>query len=187
MFKTYLELGFTHILDPNGIDHILFLLVLTIPFLINDWKKVFILATAFTIGHSLTLALAALNIVSVNSQFVEIAIAISICMTALLNIWKPIYQSDGVDVKLHYAMALIFGLIHGLGFSNFFKTILGQGNIIKPLFYFNIGVECAQLIIVGFVLILSSFITKIISHKNWSYLISVLVFIWSLKMVWERI
>lgn len=186
----YFELGLSHILDPNGLDHVLFLIVLVITYALSDWKSVLILATAFTIGHSVTLALAAMNIITVDSSTVEILIAVSIALTALLNIAKPNgYTRTSSNAILRYTLALLFGLIHGLGFSNFFKVILGKDSIIKPLLGFNIGVEIAQVIIVMFTLILSYILTQYlkVSRKHLVIGTSVIILFISLKMVFERI
>jgi len=185
MFSSYLKLGFEHILDPKGLDHVLFILVLAVPFLLKDWKKVVLLATAFTLGHSLTLALSSLNIIKVNSTMVEILIAVSIFITAVYNIIDV--NKNRVSVK--YPTALIFGLIHGMGFSNFFKSILGKDDIVLPLFAFNIGVELAQIIIVLITLMLSWLAVNVlkVKQKYWIYSISGIVLFWSLKMIVERI
>lgn len=186
MFKTYLELGIIHILDLAGLDHLLFLVALVITYSIKQWKPVLILATAFTLGHSITLALASMDIIKVNSKWIEILIAVSIAYTAAFNLYRP--KSKGKD-NLKYGSALIFGLIHGMGFSNFFKSILGKDDIVLPLFAFNVGVELAQVIIVLVVLILSFLITKILPKAKKPLVLgsSIIILIWSLKMVFERL
>lgn len=147
MFNTYLELGFEHILDPNAYDHIIFIIALCAIFTIKDWKKLLVLVTAFTIGHSLTLALSTLNVINVNSTLVEILIPITIIITAIVNISISSITKSGI--RFHYILALLFGLIHGMGFSNYFKALLGRSQeIIGPLFAFNVGVELGQLVIV---------------------------------------
>lgn len=186
MFKTYLELGFTHILDLQGIDHILFLIVLTLPFSLKNWKKVVVLATAFTIGHSLTLALAALDIIGTNSQLIEILIAVSIFITALINLIKPIHR-EGDNMKSSYILALVFGLIHGLGFSNFFKSLFGDESIIVPLLSFNLGVECAQVLVVIVCLLVSWIVCQKMYKNYWTYLGSIIIALLSLKMIIERL
>jgi len=186
MFKTYLELGFTHILDPQGIDHILFLIALTLPFSLKDWKRVIILVTAFTIGHSVTLALAAFDIIAVNSRIIEILIAVSIFMTALINLIRPSYQKEDSMIS-SYILALGFGLIHGLGFSNFFKSLFGDESIVKPLLSFNIGVECAQVLIVGICLITSWAVSIKMYKQYWTYLWSIIIAVLALKMILERL
>ena len=185
MFATYLELGITHILDMNGLDHLLFLVVLVIGYQLSEWKLVILLATAFTVGHSITLALAAMELVKVNSNWIEMLIAASIALTAAYNLAASSEKSGG---KLRYAAALLFGLIHGLGFSNYFRPILGTDSIVLPLLSFNLGVELAQVIIVVVVLLISTLILKLIrnSRKPLIYVTSGAVLIWALRMVVER-
>ncbi len=151
MFKLYLKLGFDHILDINGYDHILFVIALCAAYRFTEWKKILILVTAFTVGHSLTLALSALNVVRVNADLIEFLIPLTILITALFNVIKPV---DGVVDKktmtTKYGLALMFGLIHGLGFSNYFRSLLGkEESIVGPLMAFNIGVELGQIVIVA--------------------------------------
>ena len=186
MFETYLKLGTTHILDLAGLDHLLFLVALVITYSITQWRPVIILATAFTIGHSITLALASLDLIKVNSQWIEILIAASIAYTAAYNLYKP--ESLGND-KLKYGSALLFGLIHGMGFSNFFKSLLGKDDLLFPLFAFNVGVEIAQVLIVLVVLLISFAITKAIpkAKRPLVLITSGAILIWSLKMVIERL
>ena len=185
-FTGYLHLGVEHILDPNGLDHVLFLFALAIPFSIKQWKTVLILVTAFTIGHSLTLFLAGLDLIKVSSQWVEISIAFSIFITALYNIYLVKKQEKP---QTRYLAALFFGLIHGLGFSSFFRSLLGDDSIIFPLFSFNLGVEFAQLIIVLAILLLNFFVTRTLKVKKeyWIYSTSCLIAIWSLKLIIDRL
>ena len=185
MFKGYLQLGLEHILDPNGIDHVLFLIALVILFDIRQWKQVLILATAFTIGHSLTLALAASGTIPVNVKWIEILIAASIGITAFMNL---IVSEVGSSQKLRYLSALIFGLIHGMGFSNFFKTILGDESLVLPLLAFNIGVEVAQVIVVLAVLLITYIFVRLGVKKKYLILFSsMMILIWSIKLIVERI
>jgi len=185
MFAAYLELGISHILDPKGLDHVLFLVVLVLAYNISQWKQVVVLATAFTLGHSLTLAMAAFDLVKLDSAFIELLIAISIAATALYNLAKP--ESSTLS-PLRYSAALLFGLIHGLGFSNYFRIILGEDSLVLPLLGFNLGVEIAQVIIVTFVLIIMYILNDRlkINRKNTVIAISALVLVLSLKMVVER-
>ncbi len=185
MFAEYLKLGLTHILDPNGADHILFLIALVILFSIKDWKAVIIMATAFTLGHSVTLALSSLNVVTIPSNKIEILIAASIAITALYNIAKPIYSGD---LKLRYFSALIFGLIHGFGFAGFFRAILGKDSITLPLLGFNIGVELAQVVVVIVVLFINYILAELL-NINKKYIVistSLIILIYSLKLIVER-
>ena len=152
----YIRLGFDHILDPNGYDHILFVVALCSIYNWKEWKKVVILVTAFTIGHSLTLALSSLRIVNISSALIETLIPITILITCLYNILKVYKGFKNEKVNINYILALFFGLIHGLGFSNFLKPMFNKDeSIIGPLLSFNIGVELGQLVIVLGVLLLS--------------------------------
>ncbi|PLX18559.1 MAG: HupE / UreJ protein [Salinivirgaceae bacterium] len=146
MFGTYFSLGVDHIANLRGYDHIIFLIVLCATYSFNSWKKLLILVTAFTIGHSLTLALATLNLINVNSQLIEVLIPVTILVTAFINLIKPGEKTFG---RLKYAFALFFGLIHGLGFSNYLRMLLSsESDITIPLLGFNLGVEVGQLLIV---------------------------------------
>lgn len=149
-FSLYFGLGKDHILDYiNGYDHILFVLALCAVYLVRDWKKILILVTAFTIGHSITLALATLNIISVNSEFIEFLIPLTIFITSFSNLFRKEASIDHGKVQINYVFALFFGLIHGLGFSNFLRSLLGkESNIASPLLAFNLGLELGQIIVV---------------------------------------
>jgi hypothetical protein len=154
-FLTYLRLGMHHIADLRGYDHILFVAALTVAYRPTEWSRLLVLVTAFTVGHSLTLALATLNLVRVNAQLVETAIAATIVLTSLLTIGftvraapAGIALADGGQ-RLRYALALGFGLIHGLGFSAFLRSLLGgEESLFLPLLSFNLGLELGQLLIV---------------------------------------
>lgn len=173
MFATYFELGFDHILDIKGYDHILFVVALCAVYRIRQWKKVLILVTAFTIGHSVTLALSALNIVNISADLIEFLIPLTILGTALYNILKK--DTSHENVIWHYGLAGFFGLIHGLGFSNYFKALMGkEENIIQFLFPFNIGVEIGQVIIVLITMGLTYLIVDLLKmkHREWNLVLS---------------
>ncbi len=186
-FSIYFQLGWQHILDLNGYDHILFVMVLCCSYVLKDWKKILWLVTAFTLGHSLTLALAAFKILNVNTAWIEFLIPITILITAIYNLPKRRKQRSPA---LLYTMTLAFGLIHGLGFSNYLQSLLGkEANIFLPLLSFNIGLEFGQLIIVFFVILLSELMLKIFSvtNRDWSFFISSAVVGISFIMALERI
>tara|TARA_B110001450_G_scaffold54668_1_gene51210 strand:- start:2615 stop:3196 length:582 start_codon:yes stop_codon:yes gene_type:complete len=174
-FKLYFELGLTHVLDINGYDHVLFLVVLAAPYLFSSWKKILFLVTVFTIGHTVSLVLSSYNVVSVNSKLVEFIIPVTIAFTAIFNIitsGKRIYSSK---ISLILLATLLFGVIHGLGFSNYFKMIVGNTDYkFIPMLEFALGVEVAQIIIVIVVLLLSTIAQNIlnISKKYWVLILS---------------
>lgn len=173
MFATYLELGFDHILDVQGYDHIVFVIALCALFSVKEWKRLLILVTAFTIGHSLTLALSALNLVVYRKELIEFLIPLTIFLTAISNVARK--ETEHRKLTLHYLAALVFGLIHGLGFSSFFKALLGkEQSIIQPLLAFNIGVELGQIIIVMIVMLLSYLAIQVAGarQRSWNLFIS---------------
>lgn len=165
-----------HILDVNGYDHILFVVALAALYVIDDWKKVLILVTAFTIGHSITLALATLDIINVNRDLIEFLIPVTIFITAVSNLFiNETSYFNRKKVSINYVFAAFFGLIHGMGFSNYLKSLLGQDrSILTQLLAFNIGLEVGQIIIVlifmlGGVLFINIFG---VGRRDWKMIIS---------------
>lgn len=178
-FQAYLQLGFEHITDPNGYDHILFIIALCAIYTLRDWKKVLVLITAFTIGHSVSLALATLKIVSFRSDIVELLIPITILFTAIVNMFHQIPKTtlvtDNIKSPLRYPLAVVFGLIHGLGFSSYLQMLLGaESNILQPLLAFNVGLELGQILIVLIFLTLAFVVIEIarLPKRSWNYIIS---------------
>ncbi len=164
-FSLYFGLGKEHILDyVNGYDHILFVVALCAIYLVRDWKKILVLVTAFTIGHSITLALATLNVISVNSEFIEFLIPLTIFITSFSNLFRSEANIDQSRVQINYVFALFFGLIHGLGFSNFLRSLLGkESTILSPLLAFNLGLELGQIIVVTLFLAVSFILVDLIT------------------------
>jgi len=185
----YLHLGFKHIISWGAWDHILFVLVLTLRYQWTDWKKLLVLITAFTIGHSATLALSTLNWIDFPSTIIEFLIPITILFTAIANFWVKSFEFKS-KYPLIYFLALFFGLIHGLGFSTYLKSLLGmEASILGPLFTFNLGLELGQLLIVGLILIISFIFVSQIKVKRKLYLQigSAIAIAFALNMVLERI
>lgn len=186
-FELYFSLGITHILDFEGYDHILFVIALCSIYRMLDWRKILILVTAFTIGHSLTLALATLKFISVNAELIEFLIPVTIAITSGSNLMYT-QAKEGRWIHLNYLFALFFGLIHGLGFSNFLKSLLGrESSIIEPLLAFNLGLELGQIVIVVAFLSFTFIILNVlkIKQKLWIQIISSMVFILSIFMIYE--
>jgi len=172
-FELYFQLGLQHILDIEGMDHILFVIALCALYQWTDWKKIIVLVTAFTLGHSLTLAMATLQWIQVDSAWVEIVIPITILITGLNNLRKPMPNKRGLESN--YYFAVFFGLIHGLGFSNYLRSLLGkEDSLVQPLLAFNIGLEVGQLaIVVGFMVLASLLIGALrIKRREWTLSIS---------------
>ena len=168
-FLIYLKLGFSHISDVKGFDHILFVITLCAVYKISEWKKVGLLVTAFTIGHSVTLALSALKIIVLDAALIELLIPVTIFFTSISNLFYKPYAKSRL-LTYNYALALVFGFVHGMGFSNFFNALMGDSSgIIFPLFAFNLGLEIGQLLIVCafFTLYFVVEMVQKVSHKAW--------------------
>ncbi len=201
-FRLYLETGFQHISNWRGntsllrqlasiptSDHILFLIALTVRYQFSDWKKILILVTAFTIGHSITLALSVLHIVTYSVSWIEFLIPVTILITSFSNLFvkKFVFKTKFPPI---YFMALFFGLIHGLGFSSYLKSILGKDqNILLQLLAFNVGLELGQILIVIIILIISFILVGLIKINRREYLlfISAAVFALALNMALDRL
>jgi hypothetical protein len=187
-FPLYFQLGWQHILDWKGYDHILFVMVLCGTYTLPEWRKVLILVTAFTIGHSITLALSVLSIIHINTALIEFMIPVTIVITAATNLLNN--KSSEKGVRLKYVLALFFGLIHGMGFSNYLNSLLGKStSIIAELFAFNLGLEFGQVIIVLAILLISFVVISVIKVKkyNWNFFLSSAIFGIAFMMAAERI
>ncbi len=168
-FQFYLKLGFNHIANFNGYDHILFLVVLCAVYQLKQWKKIIILVTAFTIGHSITLFLVSFDIFSIPSRYVKLLIPITIMITSLHNI-RSIEKIKISNMSKNYFLALFFGLIHGMDFSNYFKAlIMSPEEIIIPLLAFNIGLEIGQFLIVFVIVLISYVFLSVLKIKYYSW------------------
>jgi hypothetical protein len=175
-FQLYFGLGKSHILDyANGYDHIIFVVALCALYLTREWKQILILVTAFTIGHSITLALSTLRIISVKVELIEFLIPLTIFITAVSNLFKNENNLTGRSVQMNYLFAGFFGLIHGLGFSSYLRSILGKDeNIITQLFAFNLGLEFGQLIIVAIFMAAAFILVDLfgLNRRDWKMVIS---------------
>ena len=187
-FLFYLNLGWEHIISLDALDHQLFVLALIAVYSFNDLKKILILVTAFTIGHSITLALSTFDIIRINSAWVEFLIPLTIVLTSLNNIF--IRNKKKSQNNVNYYLALIFGLIHGMGFANTARVMIAKSqSIAVPLLGFNIGLELGQIAIVFGILMILFVLFKVfkVNQKDWVLFVSSGVFALSLKMTLERI
>ena len=181
VFQTYLELGFRHICTPRAADHLTFLLALCAPYVLADWRRVLALVTSFTVGHSLTLALATLGLVAFKPTLIEALIPVTILLPALWNLHgagpatsRPALRPRPVPVPVlaaaPNALALGFGLIHGLGFSNYLRALLGPGSRpVQELLAFNVGVELGQVLVVAAILLLGALLLRGfgVARRDW--------------------
>ena len=184
-FPLYFQLGVSHILDWQGYDHILFVMALCGVYAWQDWRKLLILVTAFTVGHSLTLALSVFNLIPVSVSLIEFLIPVTIVVTSLVNILRK--NQNNSSWLLTYLLTLLFGLIHGMGFSNYLKSLLGS-QITGPLLAFNVGLEVGQLAIVFLTLTLSFLVLNWFraSRREWNLFLSSAIFGIAFTMALER-
>lgn len=188
-FGLYFKIGYQHIADLRGIDHILFVMALCLRYQFSDWTKILILVTAFTIGHSITLALSVFNVVNYSVKWIEFLIPCTIVITAISNLFVKKFSFRSRFPAIYF-FALFFGLIHGLGFSNYLKSLLGKDHsVIGQLFAFNVGLEAGQLLIVLAVLLISFIFVTIFRTGRREYLLYVTggIFALALQMALERI
>ena len=188
-FILYFKMGLNHVLDFSAYDHILFLIVLAVVFAFKQWRKVLWLVTLFTLGHSVTLALSAYGVLQIRMDVIEFLIPLTIFITGVINIITLSKAAKDTEY-INLIFALFFGLVHGLGFSNYFKMMVGQEeDKLFPLIEFALGIEAAQAIIVLAILIIGTLVLKIkkVTRKHWIIICSLLVLLVSIKMMFERI
>ena len=187
-FRFYFGMGWEHIMNWEALDHLLFITALSTIYLLKDWKQVLILVTAFTIGHSLTLALSVLDIIRFSSRWVEFLIPCTIVVTAFSNLFQKKFTSK--SIRINYFLALFFGLIHGMGFANAIRFMLAKDQSLGwGLFGFNVGLEAGQIVVVSIILLASWAILVLlkINRREWVIFLSAGIFSLALKMALERI
>lgn len=186
-FTEYFKMGWEHIVSLGALDHLLFIMALAAIYTLKDWKQVLILVTAFTIGHSTTLVLSVFNLVKVPSSWIEFLIPCTILITAAANLFHQKFSPK--NFRFNYWLALFFGLIHGLGFANGLKSLLGKGeSVVVPLLGFNLGVEVGQILVVMLLLLITWIVLNGLRFKRreWVLFLSGGAFISSLHMALER-
>ncbi|MGV7106518.1 HupE/UreJ family protein [Flavobacterium sp. U410] len=178
-FWLYFKVGLNHVLDIHAYDHVLFLIALMVPYAFKDWKRVLILVSLFTLGHTLSLFLAVFGVVNINPAYVEFLIPITILVTAAFHLFTAGKSSKTESISFVAIVTLFFGIIHGLGFSNYFKTILpgSASDKLLPLLEFALGIEAAQLIVVLVILILSYVVQTFFrfSKRDWALVMSAFI------------
>jgi hypothetical protein len=187
-FGFYFKLGWEHIISVGALDHQLFILALAAIYLLKDWKQVLILVTAFTIGHSITLALSVFDIIRFSAKWVEFLIPCTIVFTAIINLFQKSFTPR--SVRINYFLALFFGLVHGMGFANSIRFMLASDQSIGwGLFGFNVGLEVGQIAVVLSILLFSTILITLfkVNRRDWVIFASAGVFGLALKMILERI
>lgn len=178
-FLIYFNMGLTHVLDINAYDHILFLIALMIPYAFKDWTRVLLLVSLFTIGHTLALLLSVFGIVKIEPNIVEFLIPITILITAIFHLFTAGKSGKKESITFVAIVTVCFGLIHGLGFSNYFNAIMvgTRADKLIPLLEFALGIEAAQIIVVIAVLILAYLVQTgfRFSKRDWALVMSAFV------------
>jgi hypothetical protein len=185
-FLFYLKEGWQHIISVNALDHQLFIVALLAIYSYTEFKKIIILVTAFTVGHTITLFLSTTGIFKINSNLVEFLIPLTIMLTAAANFFNHKIKSKSIN----YFLALFFGLVHGLGFANTLAFMLAKEQSLgSSLFAFNIGLELGQLLVVAIVLLINYLFLKFTNHRRtvWNYMMSGLAFCVALYILCARL
>ncbi len=186
-FWFYFNIGWEHIISLDALDHQLFIAALAAIYLLKDWKQVLILVTAFTIGHSLTLALSVLEILTVPDQWVEFLIPLTIVLTAASNLFQRSFTTR--SIRINYFLALFFGLIHGMGFANTIRFMLAKDqSLFNGLLGFNLGLEVGQIVVVSALMGLSYLVVNKfkVNRREWVIFLSAVVFGLALNIMLER-
>lgn len=187
-FTFYFKLGWEHIMSWDALDHLLFIGALAAIYLLKDWKQVLILVTAFTIGHSLTLVLSVLDVFRFPANWVEFLIPCTIVITAISNLFQK--QFTARSIRINYFLALIFGLIHGMGFANTIRFMLAKDQSMGwGLFGFNVGLEAGQIVAVSTLLLVTQTLisTFSINRREWVIFLSAAIFSLSLQIALTRL
>ncbi len=187
-FSFYFKIGWEHIINIAALDHILFIAALASIYVLQDWKQVLILITAFTIGHTISLVLSTKEIVSVDDRLVEFLIPCTIIVTAISNFFQTSF--DAKSIRINYFLALFFGLIHGLAFANTLRMILASDqSFALSMFSFSVGLEAGQILIVVLILLLCELFTKAmkLQRRYWVIIVSAAVFVMALIMAVNRL
>lgn len=187
-FNFYFGLGWEHIMSWDALDHLLFITALAAIYVLKDWKQVLILVTAFTIGHSLTLALSVLDIIRFPTNWVEFLIPCTIVITAISNLFQKKFTPK--SIRINYFLALFFGLIHGMGFANSIRFMLAKDQSLGwGLFGFNVGLEAGQIVVVTIILLVSYALLNFlkVGRREWVIFLSAGIFSLALKIALERL
>jgi hypothetical protein len=185
-FSFYYSMGWQHIMTLDALDHLLFIMALSAIYMLKQWKQVLILVTAFTVGHSITLALSTLGWVEVPSGWVEFLIPVTIAFTGISNLLQKSFSKS--SIRINYVLALFFGLIHGLAFANILRMILADDqNFAWSMLSFSLGLESGQILVVVFVLLLATLLANLgLGRRQWVIAVSVTAIVLSVQMAWSR-
>ena len=182
----FLHLGFRHITDPAAVDHLLFLVALAAIYRGREWRDAVWVVSAFTVGHSITLALAASGTVRLPTSLIEFLIPVTIVVTGVENI--AVRDRVGAPWHRRYRplLAGAFGLVHGAGFANYLQSLF-DGPIIVPLLGFNLGIELGQLLVLAAAALALALLDRVVAPRMRTVLVSTAVVIVAARMAVERL
>ena len=186
-FWFYFKLGFYHVLDPGGLDHFYFLIALTLPFMFNQWRRLLVWITIFTIGHTISLLTSHFKLILFDEKWVEFLIPITIGITCV----SVLFKEKKISIKSIWIslITLFFGIIHGFGFGRYFRMIsINDDSAVLSLLKFAVGVEAAQIIIVLSMLLINFFAIVILGFKTqkWELIVAAMVLSQSFSMAFEN-
>lgn len=181
----FLVLGFRHITDPAALDHLLFLFALAAIYHGRNWRNLIWVATAFTVGHSLTLALAVTDALIISPPLVEFLIPVTIVVTGVENLLVRDQGSRPLRGRYRPVLAAVFGLVHGSGFANYLKSLF-DGSVAVPLLGFNLGIELGQLVVLAGAGIVLAGLDQVLGHRLRVVTVSAGVILVALRMAAER-
>ena len=177
-FLKFLELGLYHIVSFKSYDHILFLVVLTVPYFFRDWKRLLLLVSSFTLGHTLSLLLGVYDIINLKANVTEWLIPFTIIIMAIYNVFTAGKSSKYGNPVILFSLVLFFRFIHGLGFANAFESLVSSSeSTLLSILEFALGIEVGQFVIVFCILFLG-FLGQTIfrfSLRDWVMVISSVV------------
>ena len=184
-FLFYTKLGLNHILDPNAHDHLLFLVVLTLPYLYKQLRQLVVLVTVFTIGHTVSLWAASAGVIRISASWIEFLIPVTIALSCI-----PLLSSKEINRNNLYTsmITLVFGLIHGFGFGRYFSLIVTEEDALLDLFSFALGVEAAQIAIVIGVLLVRLFVLNVIKIEKakWNLIVGSMILSQAILMMFQK-
>mgnify|MGYP000408680690 CR=1 FL=1 len=188
-FWVYFEVGMRHVLNIFSYDHVLFLIALSVPYEFKDWKKILLLVSLFTVGHTITLLLSVYGIIVVKVNLIEFLIPITILITALFHLFTIGKSAKNESINAIAFITLFFGIIHGLGYATYFKSLIvgTSDSKLLPLLEFATGIEGAQIIVVLITLIAAYCLQTLFrfSKRDWTLVMSSFVIGVILPMIIE--
>ena len=183
--QAFLRLGFDHVTDPGALDHVLFLLALTAIYQGREWRAALPVVSAFTAGHSVTLALAVSGMLLLPTPVVEFLIPLTIVATGVENLLVRDSARAPVGGRCRPIFAGIFGLVHGAGFANYLRELF-VGSIALPLLGFNLGIELGQIAVLALTALVLAGVDRVVGQRRRLVVVSAAVALIGAGMALDR-